>query len=194
MATKTTAPSIGELEAELTALQPRLYTLFAAQEAARDDLSNAEVKQRSASGADITEHVLAARKFKAEVEKYTDEIAPLKERADYLKKAIAERKRAAEIARIQTHAKAAQALAPQVAASLDALLEQLAAFTAELNAMGNPDIKAEVRSLARYVEVRMLAAGVQLDYRNAGITYQSGGTSPVDVAAVALSFAETQQP
>jgi len=192
MAPKAAAPSTGDLEQELQSIQPQLYTLFAAQQDANDDLHNATAARASASGAALTDAVLAVEKFTAEVVSITKEIAPLKERAESLRKEIDARKRAAEIARVQEHARAASALAPQVAASLDTLLEQLAAFIGQLNGMGDKDIKAEIRALARYVEVRLQAAGLP-DYRRAGVQFQTAGTSPVDVAEMAKVFAETQQ-
>jgi predicted nucleic acid-binding Zn-ribbon protein len=186
------APSTGDLEQELQSIQPQLYTLFAAQTDARDDLHNAKAAQDSASGADLTEAVLAVEKFQAEVISITKKIAPLKERAESLRKEIDAHKRADYIARVQQHAKAASALAPQVAGSLDTLLEQLAAFIGQLNAIGDKDVKAEIRALARYVEVRLHAAGLP-DYKREGVQFHTGGTSPVDVAEVAKVFAETQQ-
>lgn len=111
MASKATAPSIGDLEQELQSIQPKLYSLFAAQLNANDDLYNAEAAQGSATGAALTEAVLAARKYRAEVERYTDEIAPLKERADSLRREIDARERADYIAKVQQHARSAHDLA-----------------------------------------------------------------------------------
>ena len=190
MATKTTAPSIGDQKQELQSLQPKLYTLFAAQQDARDDLHNAKAAQDSASGAALTEAVLAVEKFQAEVISITKEIGPLKERAESLRKEIDAHERADHIAKVQQHAAAAAATAPKVAASLDALLEQLGAFIAQLNAIGDKDVKAEVRALARYVEVRLHAAGLP-DYKREGVQFHTGGTSPTDLAAMATTMADT---
>jgi chromosome segregation ATPase len=192
MAPKVAAPSIGDLEQELQSIQPQLYTLFAAQQDARDDLHNSKVAQDSASGAALTEAVLAVEKFQAEVISITKKIAPLKERAESLRKEIEAHKRADYIAKVQQHAKAAHALAPQVAETLDTLLEQLAAFIAQLNAIGDKAVRAEIRALARYVEVRLHAAGLP-DYKREGVQFHTGGTSPTDVAEMATTMADTQQ-
>ena len=93
MTPKAAAPSIGELEQELESLQPKLYTLFAAQQNANDDLFNAEAAKGSATGEQLTDVILAARKYRVEVERFTDEIAPLKERAQFLRREIDARKR-----------------------------------------------------------------------------------------------------
>jgi chromosome segregation ATPase len=190
MAPKTTAPYIGDLEQELQGIQVKLFPLFSAQEAANDDLRNAEAAQASAAGAALTEQVLAARKYKAEVERYTDEIAPLKERADSLRREIEARKWAAQVAKVQQHARAAHDIAPQVATSLEALLRHLTTFTDQLNAMGDKDVKGEIRAIARYVEVRLHAAGLP-DYRREGVQFHNVGSSPADVAAQAVAFAES---
>jgi predicted nucleic acid-binding Zn-ribbon protein len=192
MAPKAAAPSITELEAELTALQPKLYTLFTAQQDANDDLHNATAARASASGAVLTDAVLAVEKFQAEVVSITKEIAPLKERAASLRKEIDARKRADYIVKVQQHAGAAQSIAPQVAASLDTLLEHLAAFITHLNGTGDKDVKAEIRALARYFEVRLQAAGLP-DYKREGVQFHTGGTSPTDLADMATSMAETLQ-
>jgi hypothetical protein len=178
------------LEQELNGIQAKLFPLFSAQEEAKDDLTNAESSQRSATGAQLTEQVLAARKFKAEMERYTDEIAPLKERAEALRREIDARKRADYVAQVQQHARAAHDIAPQVAAALEAFLKHVTAFIGQVSEVGDKDLKAEIRALARYVEVRLQDAGLP-DYRREGVQFHGRGTTPHEVAAMALTFAET---
>jgi predicted nucleic acid-binding Zn-ribbon protein len=189
MAPKATAPSIGELEQERYSIQVKLFPLYAAQEAANIDATNATAAQASASGSALTEAVLAARKYRAEVEKFTDEIRPLKERAEDLRRKIEAAKHAEQVAKVQQHARAAEALAPQVTEALDALLDRLGAFIGQLNAMGNKDVRSEIRALARHVEVRLWDAGLP-NYKSEGVQFHSNGTAPTDVAATAVALAE----
>jgi molecular chaperone GrpE (heat shock protein) len=189
MSTKTES-SVAEMEAELGRCEMKLWPLYAAQEAAQVDFNKAEAAQHSASGAHLTDMVLAARKYKAEVEKFTDQIGPFKSRAEALTRDIAAAKWAVQIAQIKTHARIAQDIAPQIATALDALRSSIASFVAQLNAMDNRDIKAELRALARYVEVQLHEAGLP-DYRREGTQFNGVGTSPADVAEIASAYAAT---
>jgi molecular chaperone GrpE (heat shock protein) len=185
-----TEPTVTEMEAELGHLQTRLFPLYAAQEAANVDATNYAAAQRSATGAALTDAIVQRERCEAEVARITKEIQPLKERAVALRREIDACKRAGQVAKVQQHARAAQELAPQVAESLNAFLDRLAAFIGSLNATGSKDVRAEIRALARHVEVQLQNAGLP-DYRREGVQFQSDGTAPTDLAATAVALAES---
>jgi len=135
--------SIAELETELGALETKLYPLYSAQEAANVDAQNAAAAQASASGAALTDAVLARQNADAEVQRYTTAIIPLKQRADHLRREIAARKRAEQVAKLRALAtEDAEPAARAMTVQLEALLASVAAYRGAhdtMLAVGNPE-------------------------------------------------------